>query len=368
MATPRTEMVDWVMAQRVGEMVAGSSSSGGLHVASVQPLAHDFAQKVSKYSRLSLTSELPVLEMVDRPAWIKANLKSIRSVQGLLGEQFDRKSANMSSFVRPASRLFLGAQIGALTGVLSQRVLGQYDLSLLDAEVRPRLLLLAPNLAAAANNLAVDRDELVLWVSIHEITHAVQFSGAPWLRDHLGGMLRELLGGVEVLAAEHQRGAAGSRWPKISSVADVRDLVEKAKRGELLRLTLGDDLWQVFGRMQATMSLVEGHAEHTMDAVGAEYLPSLSRLRVAMSARRESQSHGLPWRVLESLLGLKLKRQQYEVGKRFCDAVVSEGGPRALGRVWTDPSTLPSAEELASPELWIERTRLRGWRKYFPGA
>ena len=44
----------------------------------------------------------------------------------------------------------LGAQVGALTGMLSQRVLGQYDLALLDASMQPRLLLLAPNLAQAA--------------------------------------------------------------------------------------------------------------------------------------------------------------------------------------------------------------------------
>ena len=95
--------------------------------------------------------------------------------------------------------------------MLSQRVLGQYDLALLDATVPPRLLLLAPNLALAARNLGVDRDELVLWVTIHEITHAVQFSGAPWLREHLGGMLRELIDGLQVTlagrsASEHRDG------------------------------------------------------------------------------------------------------------------------------------------------------------------
>ena len=104
----------------------------------------------------------------------------------------------VSGPLRSASGLLLGAQVGALTGVLSQRVLGQYDLALLDATVPPRLLLLAPNLAQAARNLGVDRDELVLWVTIHEITHAVQFCGAPWLREHLGGMLSELIAGLRV--------------------------------------------------------------------------------------------------------------------------------------------------------------------------
>ena len=67
-----------------------------------------------------------------------------------------------------------------------------------------------------------------------------------------------------------------------------------ARRGELLRLTLGEDRWALVERMQAVMSLIEGHAEHTMDAVGAEVLPSLPALRAAMNRRRESR--GLPWR------------------------------------------------------------------------
>ena len=354
-----------------------------MRAASVEPLAHDFARRVSDYSGLQLPAELPALETVDRPGWIAANLKSMRPVLEMLTERIDEPSAGpLSGPLRSASGFLLGAQVGALTGVLSQRVLGQYDLALLDDRVPPRLLLLAPNMALMARNLAVDRDELVLWVTIHEITHAVQFSGAPWLRDHLGGLLRELIGGLQVTitgrasqlhaedaAAGNGGGAPGNGahgpkdgaeeggwWPKLPDPGELRELVERARRGELLRLTLGEDRWLLVERIQAVMSLIEGHAEHTMDAIGAEVLPSLPRLRAALNRRREVRS--LPWRVLERLLGLEMKLRQYEVGRSFCDAVVSDGGPELLARVWTGPEALPSAEELQAPEQWIARTRL----------
>ena len=120
-------------------------------------------------------------------------------------------------------------------------------------------------------------------------------------------------------------------------------------------MTLGEDRWQLVERMQAAMSLIEGHAEHTMDAVGTEVLPSLPRLRGAMNRRRESR--GLPWRVLERLLGLELKLRQYELGRRFCDAVVNEGGPQALARAWDGPQSLPTTAELQAPAQWLARTR-----------
>jgi coenzyme F420 biosynthesis associated uncharacterized protein len=353
------DTIDWGAAQRIGERIAGSPSSGGIRADSIEPRAYDFARQVSEYSGLGTPSELPSLEAVDRAEWIAANLRTMRPLLGGLSERIGEGTGPLAGPLRMASGFLLGAQIGALTGVLSQRVLGQYDLALLDASVSPRLLLVAPNLAQAARNLGVDRDELVLWVTIHEVTHAVQFSGAPWLRDYLGGMLKELIDGLQISIAgkgSEDGKPAWQRMPKLPDPAELRELLERARRGELLRITLGEERWQLVERMQATMSLIEGHAEHTMDAVGAEVLPSLPRLRAAMNRRRETR--GLPWRVLERLLGLEMKLRQYEVGKRFCDAIVQSEGPRALGRVWEGPEMLPSTAELETPSLWLTRTHV----------
>ncbi len=347
-------MIDWGAAQRIGELIAGSPPPGGLRAAAIEPLAHDFASRVSAYSGLELSGELPPLELVDRRAWIAANLQSMRPLLAPLTERFGDEQSLLAGPLRSASGLMLGAQVGALTGMLSQRVLGQYDLALLDESVPPRLLLLAPNLAQAARNLAVDRDELVLWVTIHEITHAVQFGGAPWLRGYLGAMLKELIDGLQISIAGAPSESRGRSF-KLPDLGELRDVVERARHGEMMRLTLGEDRWRLVEQMQAAMSLVEGHAEHTMDVVGAELLPSLPRLRAAMNRRREQRS--VPWRVLERLLGLELKMRQYELGRRFCDAVVADGGPQALTRAWERPETLPSGDEIKDPALWIARMR-----------
>jgi uncharacterized protein (DUF2342 family) len=377
------DAIDWATAQRIGELVAGAGGHGvahaGVRAEAVEPRAHDFAARVSAYSGLPLHGELPALELVDRPSWIAANLQTMRPMLAPLSERLGEHGGGMGGPLRSASGMLLGVQIGALTGMLSQRVLGQYDLALLDPEVPPRLLLLAPNLGQAATNLDLDGEELLLWVTIHEITHAVQFGGAPWLREHMGAMLQELLDGLQMaLGGDGDRqdgseangsgpGAANGRdapsagplaWAgglaaKLPDPSELREMLERARRGELLRLTLGEERWRLVERMQAAMSLIEGHAEHVMDAVGAEVLPSLPRLRAAMTRRRTQR--GLPWRVLERLLGLELKLRQYETGRRFCDAVVEAGGPQALARVWSGPEALPSTEELEHPALWTAR-------------
>jgi coenzyme F420 biosynthesis associated uncharacterized protein len=367
------DVIDWRAAQRIGELIAGSPARGGISAATVEPLARDFAQRVGSYSGLELPAELPPLEAVDRPEWIAANLQSMRPMLAPLTERLGAEGGFMAGPLRSASGLAMGAQVGALTGMLSQRVLGQYDLALLDASVRPRLLLLAPNLAQAARNLDVDRDELVLWVTIHEITHAVQFSGAPWLREYLGGMLKELIDGLQVTVAgsddedgksgwmSNLRDGLGGLGGRVPSPDELRDLLARARSGQLLRMTLGEDRWQLVERMQAAMSLIEGHAEHTMDVIGAEMLPSLPRLRAAMNRRREQRP--LPWRVLERLLGLELKMRQYEIGRRFCDEVVRAAGPETLALAWRGQEALPSTDELEQPSMWIARITGNGEKR-----
>jgi putative hydrolase len=102
------------------------------------------------------------------------------------------------------------------------------------------------------------------------------------------------------------------------------------------------------------MAVIEGHAEHVMDVVAPDLLPSLPQLRESLDRRRRSQS--ALSRVLAKLLGLDLKLKQYEQGKQFCDAVVRAGGPDALHRVFSSPEALPTLAELGDPETWLRRT------------
>jgi putative hydrolase len=106
--------------------------------------------------------------------------------------------------------------------------------------------------------------------------------------------------------------------------------------------------------VQAAMSVVEGYAEHVMDAIAPEFIPAHEELRAAMDRRRRSRS--APQRIIERLLGFDVKLRQYEHGKQFADAVVRQAGIERLNRVWISPEALPSPAEVQDPPAWIERT------------
>ncbi len=342
-------MIDWTIAARIGAYVAGDPPGGTALAGDLVAMSDDARERVALYTELDPMRAIPAPEAVDRKAWMDANLRTMKVVMQPIVEKLDKPGA-LGGLQKAVGGLLAGAEVGGLLGLLSQRVLGQYDLVLLDPTAQDRLLFVAPNLREAAQRLEVDEEQLVRWMAIHEMTHAVQFTAVPWLREHLGGLLRSLLESVDVKVnlAEMLR---------VPSPNDLRGLLERVNRGGLITLAAGPERMALLDQIQAAMAVVEGHAEHVMDAVGADVLDSLDDLREALTKRRKESPPA--FKLLAKLLGLEMKMRQYEQGRAFCDAVVEAGGISALNRVWDGPGFLPTLGELDAPHRWLERTQPR---------
>jgi len=242
-----------------------------------------------------------------------------------------------------------GAEAGLAVGYGARKVLGQYDVALTESDRPPRLLFVGPNLAATHEQLGETPELFLRWIAIHETTHAVQFTAVPWLRGHLADLLEELVGGA---AANIDRASLQGMARRILKT-DPRRAIKSLLQGDLARLLASPDQARVLDRLQAAMSVIEGHAEHVMDAAAAASDPGYARLRERLDARRARRG-GLG-EVISRLLGMELKLRQYRLGKAFCDTVAADGGIEGLNAVWTGPDALPTKEELDRPELWLER-------------
>ncbi len=341
-------MVDWGMARQIARFAARSDDVPdlGLDVAAV---AREIEPAVVAHSGLEPVEPVPPAEVVGRQSWAEANLASLSSLLDPVAERLEARFDSAGPFagaLRAGAGVTLAAEVGLVTGYMSQRVLGQYELSLLGPESPARLLFVAPNLDRAAEDLGADRESFLRWVTIHELVHALQFGAVPWLRGHLGDLLREYLETVEVRI---DRGAAGG----LPALPDLGQFVGRFREGGLAALVQNVEQRKILDRVQATMAVVEGHAEHLMDALAPELVPEHEGLRDSMNARRATRS--APERVLMRLLGMDLKMRQYELGKAFCDAVADEGGTTLLNRVWDGPDALPTMAELADAPAWVRR-------------
>ena len=342
-------MVDWSLARQIARFAAGAGAAG-------EPLEADFPALVAasephlrEYTGLAPASPIPDPEPVDRGTWSDINLDAmarlLEPVTAGLGKRLESTGA-FAGPLRAVTGATLAAEAGLVVGYMSQRVLGQYEVSLLDIEQPPRLLFVAPNLGKAVRELEADPASFLHWIVLHELTHVLQFSGVPWLREHMSGLLREYLRSVEV---RFERGAAGG----LPAFPDPARIVQEFREGGLVALVQTREQRELMGRVQSTMAVIEGYSEHVMDAVGEQVLPAYAGLRDAMERRRRSRSY--PERILQRLLGFDLKMRQYEEGKAFCDGVVERAGIEVLNRVWDAPERLPDAGELKDPAAWIAR-------------
>ncbi|WP_205696413.1 zinc-dependent metalloprotease [Conexibacter sp. SYSU D00693] len=332
-------MIDWGLARTVALTAAGGDGLRELPPVDLVGVADDALPRIRARARLE-DGDVPPFEWVGRAAWVDANLAAMEAVLGPVLEAAPPPPAA----VRAAAGVVLGAEVGALLGLLGRRVLGQYDLRLDAADLTPpRLLLVGPNLLEAADGLEVDRAALVRWVAVHELTHAVQFGGAPWLRGWLAERVSSLVSTVELKPD-----------PRALLRLDVLGLVERVREHGPAGLLLGTTRGAALDELQAAMSLVEGHAEWVMDTVGEELLGDVGPLRDALEERRDARPVLL--RVLDSLLGFDLKLRQYRQGRAFCDAVVEQAGEAALATAWSGPEALPRPAELADAGAWLART------------
>ena len=344
-------MVDWSLARRVAGLAGATPGPTDVGI-DVIATARRLEPEVAGYTGLKPVGETPPAELVNREEWADANLTTfshlLTPVADRMSERLGR-SGPIAGPLRLAAGATIAAEAGLITGYMSQRVLGQFELSLIQPEAPTRLLFVAPNLEKAIAEMDLEREPFIDWIVLHELTHVMQFTGVPWLRDHLGGLLKRYLDSVEVRI---DTGAAGG----IPSMPNLGDLVERFREGGLMALIQSSEQRDLMDQLQPVMAVIEGYSEHVMDALGESLVPGYLKLRDAMDRRRRSRS--APERLLQKLLGLDMKMKQYELGKKFCDAVVAEGGMEALNRVWRSPADMPTARELDDPTSWVERTAL----------
>jgi coenzyme F420 biosynthesis associated uncharacterized protein len=334
-------VIDWKLAGTVARGVANMQPAGNPEpFEQLQGPAAEAERLVSEYTGLK-SDNTPQAEPVERSGWIEANLTSLETVLEPAAKRLAGKAGPMGSFAGGV----MAIEAGAVSGFLAGRVLGQYEFPVLEPDKPARLLFVTPNLAHAANSLEAPDDQLLRWVALHEMTHALQFGGVPWLREHLAGMLRDLLGALEI----DPRG-----FFRMPDVTDLRKLFERVREDGLAMVAIGPERKDVLDRVQAFMAVLEGYAEHVMDAVGATVLDDLPSLRAALQRRRRDRSGLL--KLLERLIGMDLKLRQYEQGKAFCDGVVARAGIEGLNRVWIAPETMPTVAELNDPAGWLART------------
>ena len=224
----------------------------------------------------------PAALVLDRAGWVRANVTSFRRLLEPVLEKLE--AGSLQGPLAGAARRATGAQMGLVLGWMATRVLGQYDLLLAEGEDTGGVVsYVGPNIVALEKRHGFPTKQFRLWIALHEVTHRCQFTGVPWLRPHFLSLVDQAMSGM---APDPKRFADALR----RAAAAVRAGHNPLEEAGMLGLVAPPEQLEVIGRIQAMMSLLEGHGDITMDRAGADAIPDAALFsRVLRERRRRAQ-------------------------------------------------------------------------------
>jgi coenzyme F420 biosynthesis associated uncharacterized protein len=346
-------MVDWDLAVSTASRLAGpgptiTRAEAEATVTELRDGAARSTALVREFTGLEGGEGTAPVLVVDRTGWIQANADSFADLVGPLVDRLQARRGAPGPVTEAVGSKVTALEVGGLLGFMSSKVLGQFDPFWADpaGDQAGRLLLVAPNIVHAEQELRVDPTDFRLWVCLHEETHRVQFTAVPWMRDHIHAQIDQLIGGVDL-----DPGKVAAMLAE--AVRRVGEVVRGNEAVSLLDLFASPEQRRVMDRVTGVMSLLEGHADVVMDGVGPEVIPTVDRIRRKFDERRKGV--GYVDRVLRRLLGLDVKMAQYRDGAAFVRAVVDKVGMDDFNAVWSEPAMLPSKAEIGDPAAWVRR-------------
>lgn len=346
-----SKAIDWDLARTIAakvnrnepEIVGDERAKMNADFEEFTALAEDLVAKETGLKSLDGNARGRV---ADRADWVDANLASFqRLLKPMLAKMEDEMTGPFSA-VGPK---VAGAELGMLLGWMSTRVLGQYDLLVIEdenPEDQDIVYYVGSNVAALEKRFAFPERDFRLWLALHEVTHRAQFTGVPWMREHFLGLVTTTM---EEADPDPQRFIDGLRRALEVKKAGGDPLDD----GGLTAVFASDKQRETLDHIGGLMSLLEGHGDTTMDRAGVGYVHDAARFGRILRQRRQNKSTFVS--LIQRLAGLEAKMKQYAQGEYFIEAVEDHGGRELIDRVWEGPTMLPLLAEIKDPQQWIDR-------------
>lgn len=334
---------------------------------SIEQLARVADLHVAEITGLSTSvSGRPVIgQAVNRTRWAMDTLEAYKPLVEKLAASLntppedvapdpdDPMASMFAGMMQMLQPMVLSMTAGSMVGHLARRTLGQYDLPIprhVAGGGADELLMVLPNIDAFADEWSIARDDVRLWVAVHEIAHHAVL-GVPHVRAALDDLLSRYVSAFrsDPAALEDQLGELDLANPE--SLQGLQDVLGSPE--VILGAITSPEQAAIRPELEALVAVIEGVVDHVLDEVGGKLIGSYPMLTEALRRRRvEAADHD---RFVERLFGLELGQDTYARGSAFVDGVLERAGDDALRKLWADPGNLPTPAEVDAPGLWLAR-------------
>lgn len=264
-------------------------------------------------------------------------------------DPFGAMLAGLTTMMAPA---LMGMSIGSMVGSLARHALGQYELPLARPEAS-EILVVSSSIDAFADEWAIPRDDLRMWVLVHELaSHSILAS--PAIPEGLTAVIARHVSGFrpDPNAIMERIGELDPNDP--DSMSGLQSVFSDPMT--LLGAVKSPEQESIAPLLEARLAAVSGYIDFIVDAVGTRLLGNPAP--IAEAVRRRRVDWGADAKLIEHLLGVSATRARQSRGQSFIAGVVERAGAAVLPRLVESAESLPTPNEVDAPGLWLARLEL----------
>lgn len=337
--------VNWKLAAEVARHLTGERQPVDPWAADefrdLTRLAEFHVERVSPFRVPAATDVLPL----DARGWAERNLESYTGlVEPFAGSVVaEGPAAALFGQMTPA---IIGLQAGSLVGSLATWVMAGFDAGLPPDRVEA-LTVVVPNIERFSVP-GVEASEVRLWAATNEVAFRT-VCNIPWIHDHLATLVGALAEASRIDPTKLSGLMMGGTDPSI-----IERAIEEA--GGIEGLLGGEDAAAPRAELEAFLGAIGGCSRLLARRAVENLCPNFDLITRHRDENRSADG------VAAGPIGVGPVRPELtRAGETFNREVEDRYGDDALSVLWSDPSRMPTAAELADPTAWAARVLLEGW-------
>ncbi len=251
-------------------------------------------------------------------------------------------------------RSFIGTmiatQLGQSIGTLATSVTGAHDvgLSLLDP-ARP--VVIPENIENWANELEIPKSEVFIFHALREGAVARLFANNPWLVSYIQSAVVEYGKGIHIDIDAIQRQAQSAFENMQGSDAEN---VGFALENGIFTPEESPAQKSALAKLETVFALIDGWTDEVTALAAGDRLPAIEQLRETLRRRRAASSPAQ--QLFSSMLGLEVSPKLTREASAFWKKIREVKSIAERDQIWS--GLLPTAEDLLSPEKFLESTSI----------
>lgn len=262
---------------------------------------------------------------------------------GQMPEEFQGAFGDMQPMMKNLGGSMFGLQLGQAIGELAQEVLSGTDTGFPIAG--QRMAMLPVNIEEFGDGLAVEPDQVRIYLALREAARMRLFANSPWLARDLTAMVQQYAAGITI---------------DVSAIEDAVQHLDPTDPESMNQMFSGSMFIPepegaqkaAIDHLETLLALIEGWVDVVVTEA-SKPLESANALREMINRRRASG--GPAEHAFGSLVGLDLRPRRLHDATKLWTTIQEAEGVEYRDAIWESQLRLPTDEDLDDPEGYVKR-------------